>query len=109
MITYEWRSIIVTVKKTDRKLRHIQATNAAGIGNVFKRRLLQGQSASINPAASHATPDYRVAGSSLAEYGPRQLAALRADTQSEKGSSPPLPLRPLGSRGTDSALRLVTC
>jgi hypothetical protein len=57
-------------KKADRKLRHIQATNAAGIGNVFKRRLLQGQSASINPAASHATPDYRVAGSSLAEYGP---------------------------------------
>jgi hypothetical protein len=35
-------------KKADRKLRHIQATNAAGIGNVFKRRLLQGQSASIN-------------------------------------------------------------
>jgi hypothetical protein len=56
-------------KKADRKLRHIQATNAAGIGNV-KRRLLQGQSASINPAASHATPDYRVAGSSPAGYGP---------------------------------------
>jgi hypothetical protein len=50
-------------KKADRKLRHIQAT-------LFKRRLLQGQSASINPAASHATPDYRVAGSSPAGYRP---------------------------------------
>ena len=27
----------------------------------------------------------------------------------EKGRSPPRPLRPLGSGGTDSALRLVTC
>jgi hypothetical protein len=39
----------------------------------------------------------------------RELAALRADSQLEKGRSPPRPLRPLGSGGTDSALRLVTC
>ena len=39
----------------------------------------------------------------------RQLAALPADSQLEKGRSPPRPLRPLGSGGPDSALRLVTC
>ena len=39
----------------------------------------------------------------------RKLAALRADSWLEKGRSPPRPLRPLGSGGTDSALRLVTC
>jgi hypothetical protein len=40
----------------------------------------------------------------------RERAALRADSQLEKGRSPPRPLKPLGfSGGTDSALRLVTC
>lgn len=45
----------------------------------------------------------------ISEPRSRQLAALRADSQLEKGRSPPRPLRPLGSGGTDSALRLVTC
>ena len=45
----------------------------------------------------------------ISEPRSRQLAALRADSHLEKGRSPPRPLRPLGSGGTDSALRLVTC
>jgi hypothetical protein len=39
----------------------------------------------------------------------RQLAAAPREFKLEKGRSPPRPLRPLGSGGTDSALRLVTC
>jgi hypothetical protein len=39
----------------------------------------------------------------------RQSGALGADSQLEKGRSPPRPSGPLGSGGTDSALRLVTC
>jgi hypothetical protein len=38
----------------------------------------------------------------------RLLAALRTDAQLKKGRSPPCPLRPLGSGGTNSALRSVT-
>jgi len=45
----------------------------------------------------------------ISEPCSRQLAALRADSHLEKGRSPPRPLRLLGSGGTESALRLVTC
>ena len=38
-----------------------------------------------------------------------RISCAPRGSQSEKGRSPPHPLKPLGSGGTDSALRLVTC
>ena len=45
----------------------------------------------------------------ISEPSSRESAALRANSQLQKGRSPPRFLQPLGSEGTVSALRLVTC
>jgi hypothetical protein len=49
-------------KKADRKLRHIQATNAAGIGNVFKRVSCR---AKVLPSTQQLLTRHRIIGSQV--------------------------------------------
>jgi hypothetical protein len=64
-------------------------------GDIFQRQVSDLEAQYV---ASH------IFGDSSPNRVPPELAALRADSQFEKGRSPPRPLRPLGSGETDSAL-----